>query len=177
MIVRARLNFNHERWSIAVQALRSSRVCIEESVDYARRRKTFGVPLAEHQVIRESPAEPATTTGSAPYKAVGAGHKIAEMTHRVEALHALTEQVTYQMQQDVPSSDLGGVCSLLKVHASKCFEFCAREASQIFGGASYVRGEGQGSTVERLYREVRGTAIPGGSEEIMLDLAMRQARL
>ena len=111
------------------------------------------------------------------YKAVGAGHKIAEMTHRVEALHALTEQVTYQMQQDVPSSDLGGVCSLLKVHASKCFEFCAREASQIFGGASYVRGEGQGSTVERLYREVRGTAIPGGSEEIMLDLAMRQARL
>jgi hypothetical protein len=27
------------------------------------------------------------------------------------------------------------------------------------------------------YREVRGTAIPGGSEEIMLDLAMRQARL
>ena len=81
------------------------------------------------------------------------------------------------MQQDVPSSDLGGVCSLLKVHASKCFEFCAREASQIFGGASYVRGEGQGSTVERLYREVRGTAIPGGSEEIMLDLAMRQARL
>jgi hypothetical protein len=31
--------------------------------------------------------------------------------------------------------------------------------------------------VERLYREVRGTAIPGGSEEVMIDLAMRQARL
>ena len=64
MIVRARLNFNHERWSIAVQALRSSRVCIEESVDYARRRKTFGVPLAEHQVIRESPAEPGTNAAA-----------------------------------------------------------------------------------------------------------------
>jgi hypothetical protein len=28
--------------------------------------------------------------------------------------------------------------------------------------------------VERLYREVRAAAIPGGSEEILLDFAMRQ---
>jgi alkylation response protein AidB-like acyl-CoA dehydrogenase len=40
------------------------------------------------------------------------------------------------------------------------FEYCAREAAQIFGGASYVRG-GQGEKVERLYREVRAYAIPG----------------
>jgi len=37
-----------------------------------------------------------------------------------------------------------------------------------------VRG-GQGEKVERLYREVRAYAIPGGSEEIMLDLGVRQA--
>ena len=84
--------------------------------------------------------------------------------------------------------------------ATRTFEFCAREASQILGGSSYVR-EGKGQTVERLYREVihiacccvqhiqslflihfwlwqvRGTAIYGGSEEIMLDLAMKQAAL
>jgi alkylation response protein AidB-like acyl-CoA dehydrogenase len=42
----------------------------------------------------------------------------------------------------------------------------AREASQIFGGLSYSRG-GQGAKVERLYRDVRAYAIPGGSEEIM----------
>ena len=58
--------------------------------------------------------------------------------------------------------------------ASKTFEFCAREAAQIFGGSSLVR-EGKGMAVERLYREVRGTAIPGGSEEILLDLAIKQA--
>lgn len=29
--------------------------------------------------------------------------------------------------------------------------------------------------VERLYRDVRAYAIPGGSEEIMLDLSIRQA--
>ncbi len=54
------------------------------------------------------------------------------------------------------------------------FEYCAREAQQIYGGLSYVKG-GLGATVERLGREVRAYAIPGGSEEIMLDLSVRQA--
>ena len=69
---------------------------------------------------------------------------------------------------------MGGPTALMKVQATKVFELCAREAAQIFGGLSYVRG-GQGEKVERLSREVRAYAIPGGSEEIMLDLAVRQA--
>ena len=63
--------------------------------------------------------------------------------------------------------------ALLKVQATRCMEFCAREASQILGGASYMRGE----RIERIYREVRVNAIGGGSEEIMLDLAARQLRI
>lgn len=63
---------------------------------------------------------------------------------------------------------LGGPIALLKAHGSQVFEYCAREAAQIFGGLSYTRG-GQGEKVERLYREVRAYAIPAGSEEIMLD--------
>ena len=43
--------------------------------------------------------------------------------------------------------------------------FCARS----------IRGGSQGERVERLYREVRAYAIPGGSEEILLDLGIRQA--
>jgi alkylation response protein AidB-like acyl-CoA dehydrogenase len=69
---------------------------------------------------------------------------------------------------------LGGPIALLKAHGSQVFEFCAREAAQIFGGLSYTRG-GQGEKVERLYREVRAYAIPAGSEEIMLDLGIRMA--
>ena len=53
-------------------------------------------------------------------------------------------------------------------------EYCAREAAQIYGGLSYSRG-GQGEKVERLNREVRAMAIPGGSEEIMLDLGVKQS--
>ena len=69
---------------------------------------------------------------------------------------------------------LGGAIASLKAQATTTFEFCAREASQIFGGLSYSRG-GQGGKVERLYRDVRAYAIPGGSEEIMLDLSIRQS--
>lgn len=49
---------------------------------------------------------------------------------------------------------IGGPIAMLKVMATQTMEFCAREASQVLGGNSYVRG-GQGEKVERLYREVR----------------------
>jgi len=63
--------------------------------------------------------------------------------------------------------------ALLKVQCSQTMEFCAREAMQIMGGMSYMRG----NRVERIYREVRVNAIGGGSEEIMRDLATRQIGL
>jgi alkylation response protein AidB-like acyl-CoA dehydrogenase len=82
----------------------------------------------------------------------------------------------FQMKAGAPQASLGGPCALVKVASTRTLEFCAREASQIFGGASYVR-EGKGQKVERIYREVRVNAIGGGSEEVLIDLAMKQARL
>ncbi|KAK3281502.1 hypothetical protein CYMTET_10710 [Cymbomonas tetramitiformis] len=149
-------NFNHERWGFIVQANRFARVCLEESVRYAAKRKTFGKKLVDHPVIR---------------------WKIAEMARQVECTHAMLETLTYQMctmSTKDANELLGGDTALIKVQATKTFEYCAREAAQIFGGASYVRG-GQGEKVERLQREVRAYAIPGGSEEILLDLGARQA--
>jgi len=148
-------NFNPERFGAAVQANRYARVCLEESIIYARKRKTFGKLLIDHQVIR---------------------HKIAEMARRIEATHALIEIICYQLNNKVSDRVIGGHLALVKVQATTTFEFCAREASQILGGASYIRG-GIGDRIERLYREVRVMAIGGGSEEIMRDLAMRQAKL
>ena len=151
-----RYNFNHERWALTIQASRFARVCLEESFKHAMKRSTFGKKLIEHPVIRL---------------------KIAEMARQVECTHAQLEVITFQMcvmSKKDAMEKLGGPTALLKVQATKVFELCAREAAQIFGGLSYVRG-GQGEKVERLYREVRAYAIPGGSEEIMLDLAVRQA--
>jgi alkylation response protein AidB-like acyl-CoA dehydrogenase len=88
------------------------------------------------------------------------------MIRQVEATHAWMEILTYQatkMPIQLLPLRLGGPVALCKAQATQTFEFCAREAAQIFGGLAYTRG-GQGEKVERLYREVRAYAIPGGSE-------------
>ena len=103
-------------------------------------------------------------------------HKCAEMARLIETTHAYLEQIAYQMTQDVDWRRLGGPIALAKVQATKTMELCAREASQILGGNSCLRG-GVGERIERLYREVRVNAIAGGSEEVLMDLAMKQARL
>lgn len=149
-------NFNHERMGIVIQAVRFSRVCYEQALKYSKKRETFGQKLYQHPVIRL---------------------KLAHMARQIEASYNWMENLIYQslhMQEEEAMLKLGGAIAGLKAQSTQTFEFCAREASQIFGGLSYSRG-GQGAKVERLYRDVRAYAIPGGSEEIMLDLSIRQA--
>ncbi|MBF2755653.1 MAG: acyl-CoA dehydrogenase family protein [Gammaproteobacteria bacterium AqS3] len=143
-------NFNSERLMMAAQSLGACRVCLDAAVSWAQQRETFGRRLAEHQVIR---------------------HKIAQMVQRIQATDAYLLQTAWRLHSEEapPVVDL----SLLKVQATEAMEFCAREAMQILGGAGYMRGH----PVERIYREVRVSAIGGGSEEIMRDLAARQLGL
>ena len=139
-------NFNAERMALNAGMEAACRVCLEEAVDWARERKTFGKRLADHQVI---------------------AHKIAEMKQRINATQSYLQICSEQIAND---QAVFGDIALLKVQCSETLEFCAREAIQILGGAGYLRG----SRVERIYREVRVNAIGGGSEEIMRDLAARQ---
>jgi alkylation response protein AidB-like acyl-CoA dehydrogenase len=147
-------NFNHERFIIAASALGCSRRCLELSMNYSLKRKTFSKRLIDHQVIR---------------------FKLAEMARLIEATQAQIEHVAYVLDHQhkgTPAKAIGEICALAKVNATKNFEYCAREASQIFGGAALVR-DGIGKEIEAFYRTVRAHAIPGGSEEILLDLAIR----
>ena len=139
-------NFNSERMGMCVQMEAYSRVCLEEAVNWAQERKTFGKRLADHQVIR---------------------HKIAQMKQQINACQAM---INHCSREIIEGSSNPGDIAMLKVQCSQTMEFCAREASQILGGASYLRD----NRVERIYREVRVQAIGGGSEEIMRDLASRQ---
>src|ERR1700755_2271655 len=45
-------NFNSDRMGIAASCTAYARVCVEEAIAYAKERKTFGKPIAQHQVIR-----------------------------------------------------------------------------------------------------------------------------
>ncbi len=142
-------NFNDERMSMSAAMEALGRVCLEEAVEWARQRETFGKRLADHQVIR---------------------HKIAQMKQRLNATQAYIRLCYESIESKSPNP---GDIALLKVQSSETMEYCAREAMQILGGAGYIRG----SRVERIYREVRVNAIGGGSEEIMRDLASRQYQL
>ena len=109
---------------------------------YAHKRSTFGKKLIEHPVIRL---------------------KLAHMARQIEATQAWLDNLVYQAQNmdDTEAMlKLGGAIAACKLQSTLTFEFCAREASQIFGGLSYSRG-GQGAKIERLYRDVRAYAIPG----------------
>ena len=139
-------NFNAERIDMAAQSIAFSRACYDDALGWARERNTFGKRLADHQVIR---------------------HKFVEMDRRINAAQAWCELLAWRLNQgDNPVAEIAE----LKIQATTVFEFCAREAAQVLGGASYLTG----SMTERLYREVRVQAIGGGSEEIMRDLASRQ---
>merc|ERR1712129_445944 len=118
-------------------------------------RQTFGKRLSDHQVIR---------------------HKIVQMMMRCEKTQCLMEQITHQMDNGISQRLLASMMALIKIEASKCMEYCAREASQIFGGRCYLRG-GSASRVERIYREVCVMGIAEGATEVLTDLIAKQAKL
>jgi alkylation response protein AidB-like acyl-CoA dehydrogenase len=149
------LNFNQERMGGVIAAARYSRVLLTESAKYARQRTTFGKPLMSHQVIRA---------------------KLGEMARQIEAMQALTDELAWEIETNTDPRVLGPRIALAKVQGTRLMEFCARESAQIFGGNSYLR-QGIGSVVERIGREVRVMAVGGGSEEVMLDFAVRASKL
>jgi acyl-CoA dehydrogenase len=142
-------NFNSERLGLAAQAWAFGKVCLDESIAYARERVTFGKPMIKSQVIR---------------------HKIVDMAMRLNGVKAYLDELTWRCDKgEMPIAEL----CMLKNLATTTLEFVANEAMQIFGGAGYLRD----CKVERIYRETKVLTIGGGSLEIMKDLAARQMGL
>lgn len=79
-----------------------------------------------------------------------------------------------QLSQQESEFLLAGTTAQLKAHAGIVLEHVVREAIQIMGGVGLTRG-GRGERVERIWRDVKALTVPGGSEEILLDLAARRA--
>ena len=142
-------NFNNERLTLIAGRPGMMKAALEDSIEWAQQRETFGKPLIKHQVIR---------------------HKIADMSAKIDAVESYMNMICWNMEQgEAPVAEL----SKGKFFATKALEFVASEAMQILGGAGYLRG----NRVESIYRDVKVMAIGGGSEEIMRDLAVRQMGL
>jgi acyl-CoA dehydrogenase len=146
-------NFNSERLFMSAQAYGFAQVCFEEALDWARERKTFGLPLIERQVIR---------------------HKLVDMALRIDAARTLVHELAYRIEHRLAEpQQLVARIAMAKVMATQAMQFCADQAVQILGGMGFMRG----TRSERIYREAKVMMIGGGSEEVLKDLAARQLGL
>lgn len=69
-------NFNHERLWIAFQALRGSRTCLQDTMEWVQKREAFGKTLIEQPVVR---------------------HKFGHMARQIDALQSWTESIVYEL--------------------------------------------------------------------------------
>ncbi|KAF7187260.1 Acyl-CoA dehydrogenase apdG [Pseudocercospora fuligena] len=149
------VNFNRERYIMAVGCNRKARTCLSVAFDYANKRETFGKPLIANQII---------------------AHKFSTMARYVESHWAWLEQIAYAVQMSpmgFQDPDVAGRIALAKVQGGRIQEMANREAQQVLGGAGYQKG-GPGAVVEQMSRDLRMMVVGGGSEEIISDLAVRQ---
>jgi acyl-CoA dehydrogenase len=148
-------NFNHERLTIAVGIVRQARVALSAAFEYVLQREAFSQPLIAQPVVR---------------------HRLAKAGAELETLSAWVDQFLYQMtklsKQDA-DRELGGLTALAKAKAGMVINECAQCAVLLFGGNGMTR-TGRGELVERIYRDVPTARIPGGSEDVLLDLSVRQ---
>jgi acyl-CoA dehydrogenase len=142
-------NFNSERLSMAAGAVGFAQTCLDDALDWARQRRTFGQALIGHQAMR---------------------HKLVDMQARVHAARALLYDTAWKLTQAPREAAYIAQLAMLKNVATDAMQFCADGAVQTLGGAGFVRG----TRAERIYREAKVMQIGGGSTEIMKDLAARQ---
>ena len=126
------------RIGIASQALGIARAALEESVAYAKERKSFGVPIAQHQAIQ---------------------FMIADMATQLDAARLLTWRAAAMKDGGVRHSSESAQA---KLYASEMATRVAHKAIQIFGGYGYSSEY----PPERHYRDARITEIYEGTSEI-----------
>jgi butyryl-CoA dehydrogenase len=125
------------RVAIAAQALGIGHAALDEAIAHAKRRETFGQPIANYQAIQWMLADVAT------------GLDAARML-TLKAADAKDRQERSALES-----------SMAKLAASEAAHTAADKAMQILASAGYRRG----SVVERLFRDVRATEIYQGTSE------------
>lgn len=148
-------NFNHERLTISVGVTRQARVALSSAFSYCMKREAFGKTLMDQPVVR---------------------HRLAKAGAELETMWAFVEQLLYQLAnlpKEEADKKLGGVTALAKAKGAMVLNECAQCAVLLFGGAGFTQ-RGQGELVEAILRDVPGARIPGGSEDVLLDLSIRQ---
>jgi butyryl-CoA dehydrogenase len=126
------------RVAIAAQALGVGEAALAEALAYAKRRVAFGQPIASYQAIQ---------------------FMLADMATGLEAARMLTWRAATARARGARATT---EASMAKLAASEAAHAAADRALQILASEGYRHG----STVERLFRDVRATEIYQGTSEV-----------
>jgi acyl-CoA dehydrogenase len=138
--------FNQTRPDIGAMATGLMQRCLDESVAYARQRKTFGVAIGEHQLVQAL---------------------LAEMAIGVEATRLLYQKAAYGLAEGVRDPLIS---SCAKAFGADRAMQTAIDAVQVFGGNGYVRDY----PVEKLMRDAKVLQIYEGTSQIQRLVIARQ---
>jgi acyl-CoA dehydrogenase len=128
------------RSTVGAAALGFARRALDEATLWALKRRVFGRALSEFQLTQA---------------------KLADMAVAVDAAALLVYRAGWT--RDVVGGRITREASIAKLFATESAQQVVDAAVQIFGGLGVVRG----TTVERLYREVRALRIYEGASEVL----------
>jgi butyryl-CoA dehydrogenase len=131
-------NLEGGRIGIAAQSVGMAQAAFEAARDYARERKSFGKPIAEHQAV---------------------AFRLADMATQIEAARQLVWHAALLREADMPCISQA---SMAKLFASEMVERVCSDAIQIHGGYGYMRDY----PVERIYRDARICQIYEGTSDV-----------
>jgi acyl-CoA dehydrogenase len=136
------------RSTVGAAALGFARRAHDEAMAQARTRLSFGKPLADYQLIQE---------------------KISDMALKIDAAALLVYRSAWT--KDTQGARVTREAAMAKLYATESAQEIIDQAVQIWGGMGVVIG----STVERLYREIRALRIYEGTSEIQKLIIAGQA--
>lgn len=127
------------RSTVGAAALGFARRAHDEAMAQAQRRISFGKPIADYQLIQA---------------------KLADGTLKIDAAALLVYRSAWT--KDTQGGRVTREAAMAKLYATEMAQEVIDQAVQIWGGMGVVVG----STVERLYREIRALRIYEGTSEI-----------
>jgi len=136
------MQFQEERLWGAANSIKGCENLISQTVEYARERQVFGMPLLDNQSVH---------------------FKLAELQTEVELLRALVWQAceTY-----INGGDVLRLASMAKLKAGRLSREVADGCMQYWGGNGFMWD----NPASQLYRDGRLGSIGGGADEIMLGI-------
>jgi acyl-CoA dehydrogenase len=130
--------FDKSRPMIGAQCAGIIRRCMDESIRYAKERKTFGVPIAQHQAVQ---------------------FMIAEMAMAYEAVRLLVSKASWEIDNGIKRTNTSAIA---KCMGADMAVRSATDAVQVFGGYGYTREY----PVEKLYRDAKLMQIYEGTSQV-----------